>query len=259
MFEDNSFMGFSDYTLEENYFEESPNYFYKGDDLLMKEIKEEDINKNLYNKELENIKTRPSLNNNFQNTLFLNDNEENKEKEKLSQTPINEDENSENLPVIKNLGRKRKNSNKKGIHNKYSEDNIIRKIKSNLLKILLKFINNFIYKEYEGNIGKGIFQKKLLKMNQKQILDSKDNKNFLVKNLGLIFSNDISGKYSSGELEFNKNLIKELLNEYDEKKRKKFTNLFDLTFLDCLLHFRGDKKIELLQGLETLEDICKKL
>ena len=198
------------------------------------------------------------MNENLQTQNNLNENLENKEKKVLSQTPKNEVEKTENLPKKIALGRKRKNSNEKGIHNKYSEDNILRKIKSNLLNILYHFINMFIYEIYEGNIGKGIFKKQLLKMNQRQILDSKNNKDFLNKKLKYIFSENISEKYTYFPLEFNKNLIQELLNEYDEEKRKNLENLFDLTFLDCLLHFRGDKKIDILQGLESLEDLCQK-
>ena len=48
-------------------------------------------------------------------------------------------------------GRKTKNSIEKGIHNKYTSDNIIRKCKSVLLKILSNLINNrikdFYYKD----------------------------------------------------------------------------------------------------------------
>ena len=253
----NIFYDYSEDSFVINSFEDSYNIFSK-DDLFQKVIEEEDSFKISNNIKIENLKTKPSLNENLQTPKNLKENLENKEKNELSQTPKNEVEKTENLPKKIALGRKRKNSNEKGIHNKYSEDNIIRKIKSNLLNILYNFINMFIYEIYEGNIGKGIFKKQLLKMNQRQIIDSKNNKVFLNKKLKHIFSDNICEKYTYFPLEFNKNLIEELLNELDGEKRKKLKNLFDLTFLDCLLHFRGDKKIEILQGLESLEDLCQK-
>ena len=76
------------------------------------------------------------------------------------------------------LGRKKKYSKEKGKHNKYSEDNIIRKIKSTLLSCLSNLINSQIYRIYNGNIGKGILIKELKKMNQNQIKIVKEIKNF---------------------------------------------------------------------------------
>jgi len=156
------------------------------------------------------------------------------------------------------LGRKKKGSNETGNHNKYSEDNVIKKIKAHLLTILYKFINDVIKKVYNGNIGHGIFQKQLLKINQNQVIVSKNNKQFLNKTLKDIFSEDISTKYSTHSLSHNKELIKNLLNETDEEKRIKLNKLFNLTFIECLRHFRGSEFIEELRGLDSLESVLKK-
>ena len=43
-----------------------------------------------------------------------------------------------------------------------------------------------------------------------------------------------------------------------KKKRKFFNNLFNLTFLECLKHFRGDYNISELEGLNELNEIKKK-
>ena len=168
----------------------------------------------------------------------------------------------EKIPNIKDngkkLGRKRKNSKEIGKHNKYSEDNILRKIKSMLLSYVFNFINLTINKLYEGNTKKGIFQKELKKINQSQILDTKKNKEFLYKTLKDIFSVNISTKYSFYTNDYNINLIRELLNENDYEKRTHFKNLFSLTFLDCLMHFRGNKYYEELKGLEFLNKYREK-
>ena len=52
---------------------------------------------------------------------------------------ITEKENISKTRTKKALGRKRKNSEEKGIHNKYCEDNILRKIKSTNLFHLINF------------------------------------------------------------------------------------------------------------------------
>ena len=46
-----------------------------------------------------------------------------------------------------------------------------------------------------------------------------------------------------------------LINDNDEEKRIYFNNLFNLTFIQCLKHFIGEKKIDLLDGLKCFEDI----
>ena len=115
-----------------------------------------------------------------------------------------------------------------------------------------------INKIYQGNIGHGIFQKQLLKINQNQVVISKNNKQFLNKTLKDIFSDKISTKYSTFSVSHNRELINNLLNEADEEKRIKLNKLFNLTFIDCLKHFRGSEVIEELHGLDYLESVLKK-
>ena len=156
-------------------------------------------------------------------------------------------------------GRKRKNSGKKGVHNKYSQDNILRRIKCNVLLNLLNYINDKIVKIYKNKIGKGIFEKQLKKLGQKNIMSSKLVKNieFLHKNLKDIFSENISSRYSYYNYDHNKRLIEVLLNEKNLEIRNYFEKLFSLTFLECLFHFRGDKYFEELEGIESLDSLCR--
>ena len=95
-------------------------------------------------------------------------------------------------------------------------------------------------------------------MKQSQIVNGKNDKKFLKKSLKEIFSDDISSKYTMHPVDHNKNLIENLLNEVDYDKRKIFENLFSLTFIDCLNHFRGSENFDVLQGIEKLDDVCKK-
>lgn len=152
------------------------------------------------------------------------------------------------------LGRKRKNSINKGLHTKFSSDNIIRKIKSHLIKFLLNEINIEINKTYNGKFSKDIYKKYLLKINQDEILKS-GNKAFLNQTLEVIFSNNISSIYKKNyQSSHNKKIISDLINEKDEQKRKKFSDLFKLTFLDCLKHFRESDYHKELEGLTTLKN-----
>ncbi len=155
--------------------------------------------------------------------------------------------------------KKNKKSSKKNISDcKYYEDNIIRKIKFIIISLLSSYINSIINKVYKDNIGKGIFKKELLRMNYNGIMDSKLDTEFIKKKLKDIFSNIISTKYIYHSPDHNKIIIEQILSENNIEKRKIFENLFSLTFLECIMHIRGTKYYKELEGLESLDDICKK-
>ena len=175
-----------------------------------------------------------------------------KEREKiLSKRPFKEK---------KDLGRKKKEYEGLGLHNKFSDDNIIRKVKNAILQNTRIFINSKIKTIYEYKNNKFSKRKELLKMKKSQPISSRVdyNKNFLEKNLGEIFSDNISSKYIQYPSSHNKKLIESLINDEDEQKRKIFNEIFNLTFLDCLNHFRGSKIIEELKGLNNLEEYLKR-
>lgn len=97
-------------------------------------------------------------------------------------------------------------------------------------------------------------------MNQKQKANANVifNREFLYKSLKDIFSENISTKYTILPLNYNKILIEQLMNEHDKYKRLYFQNLFNLTFIQCLNHFRGKEIINELIGLTKLEEIKEK-
>ena len=144
-----------------------------------------------------------------------------------------------------------------GEHNKFSDDNLRRKVKHLVLKNVFDFINEKIKSMY-SNINKGIFTKQLLTINQKQISDATIlfNKKFLEKPLKDIFSVEISKRYTNYLESHNKNLINFLMNEEeDENKRVYFNNLFNLKFIECLEHFRGTADYIHLEGMKTFDEI----
>ena len=165
----------------------------------------------------------------------------------------------------KALGRKRKKDifeeSDDGEHTKYSEDNMIRKIKVYLIKAILDIINSKIQeikKEIDLRVtieGKEYKVIKLLNINQKQIKDTSVSGNIklLEDKLSDIFSVDIAGNYDKYPKCFNKYVIKKLLYEINNTK---IIEIFEKTFLDCLKYYRKDQNVILndefscLKGLE---------
>ena len=157
------------------------------------------------------------------------------------------------------IGRKTKRNEGFGEHNKFSDDNLIRKCKHIVLDSVFVFINQKIIENYSNNEDKDFLKTKLLfKNGQNQVEKSKAeyNKLFLNKTLETIFSENISTKYSRYSPTHNKDLIEDLLNDKDEKKRKIFQGIFKLTFLDCLKCFRGSIFLEELSGMNTFYNYC---
>ena len=157
------------------------------------------------------------------------------------------------------LGRKKKAYEGLGEHNKFSNDNIIRKVKHVILHNIMLFINKKIKSLYSYDDEKIIKEKQLFKLKQNQPMSSRIdyNKDFLEKTLGKIFSEDISSKYSCHSSTHNKKLIESLINDKDEKKRNIFINIFNLTLLNWLKKIRENEKIVELDEINDLEDYLK--
>ena len=136
----------------------------------------------------------------------------------------------------------------------YIPDIFVKKIKMLILKKSYDFINEKLIKIFNNNIGKGICIKQLLPINKFVLYHSsvEEDKEFLNKKLKDIFSS-ISNKFTSVLNTKNKNLIDDLINL--EEHGKYFSELFELSFLDCLEHIRGTKNSELLDDLPNIDNI----
>ena len=101
----------------------------------------------------------------------------------------------------------------------------------------MKFLNYKIKILYSGNIGNGVLRKELQTINQSQNSDTTINFNklFIKKKLREIFSENISGRFTNLPPDHNKKLIIQLI--------------------QCLEHFRGDKKLDVLEGLKFFNNI----
>ena len=156
-------------------------------------------------------------------------------------------------------GRKRKGENydiNNDEHDKFSDDNVRRRVKRIIFTHLLKYINKQIQIKYNGEIGKGILKKELYVLNQAQIINSSAsfNQALLNKTLYDIFSDKISSRITNYPEDHNKVIIEGLLNEKDTEKSLYFKNLFNLTFSDCLEYLSGAKHFEQLNGLELFSE-----
>ena len=166
---------------------------------------------------------------------------------------------------IKVIGRKKKNSVEIGLHNKFSQDNLIRRFKYFFFQKLKDFTNEQISDIYLGNIGHGIFSKKLLEVENSKINNNSVSFNLelLYKTISELFSCRLNRKYSLYNEDHNINLINQLKNEKDIDKLQKINKLFENSFLNCLEHLRGTKNYEGLEGLENkyneiLDELSKK-
>jgi hypothetical protein len=156
-------------------------------------------------------------------------------------------------------GRKTIRSGEEGLHNKYSDDNLLRKCKHLIINSLMEFINDTIRRIYKENIGQGILIKKFFTMKQEQKKNTyiDYNKNFLNKELGDIFSEDICGRYTNFLPDHNKNLVNYLKNENNQKISELFTKIFNLTFKDVLNHINGKEEILEINGLKDIDTILE--
>ena len=171
-------------------------------------------------------------------------------------------QNNKNPPAPKTtnnfLGRKKKNSGEIGLHNKYSENNRVRKFKVIMKDALLDLINSKI----KENINLTLFigQKEfvvdgLLNISQKQIISTNvmDNRQLLDKTIREIFSDEIAQNFRRYPKNYNKIVIDKI---YEIENEEKIIPILDMKFIDCIKYFRkepnymDDERFFCLKGLE---------
>ena len=153
----------------------------------------------------------------------------------------------------KKIKRPKKPKKERKPHTKFSYDNLKRECKHLVIENVMDFINEKINIVYDGNIGDGLFKKQLMKLNQEQKKNStvEFNQIFLTKTLKEILSQNITKRIKFYKEDHNKVLINKLI----EEKKDEFESLFNLTFIDCLEHFIGNKKIKELEGLTLFSEL----
>ena len=166
----------------------------------------------------------------------------------------------------KKRGRKNNNDRSDSKHNKESQDNIIKKIKSKLFECILKFINDLLNVILKNNINNYIHDKVqkeekerlIKKIDYKKIVDDtkrKNNLNFLKMPLKDLFSNNISSKYKTKSRNLNKEIINELL--IKEKDNDIIMFILNMTFGDWLDLFLYKKEFNDFKDLKMENDKIK--
>ena len=160
----------------------------------------------------------------------------------------------------KGKGRIKKNTIYVGKHNKFSEDNIIRKIKGKFLEKCRLYIND-LYKKHLLKKNQGLKKEKVLlqRLNPKVSRKIKKNLNleWLQSKLYQVFSENVSEKCSSYDKNYNKSQIKELFNKNEATE---VITIFKSSVREMFHKYTNNEEIDGLKTLkDDLEEIKKKM
>lgn len=149
------------------------------------------------------------------------------------------------------VGRLKKNTKVRfsSVHTKFSEDNIIRKIKANFVEKFMNYIN-WEYRCYLKSINHKRFSKLLQRIApfESRKIKKEDNLKWFSSKLKDIYSSDISMKCCLYSSDYNKRKIETL---YKDNKAKKIIEILEKNVRDMYECYKNDYKKE---GLETLKD-----
>ena len=233
------------YQLCSNDYDNAESEIIKSNNPFEFKIIFEDINREKEYHHINNVSTINPLNinnnaehNNISSMITTN---ENKIVEPFSKAPLFPncyiDVNKKNKifeisKVNKRLGRLKKNSAISGKHSKLAEDNIIRKIKRRFIENLRIYINKE-YKNYRTKMNKSTNRKNWLKKVDPKFsctIKRNDNLKWFNSKVFEIFSDNLSLKYSSQNLNSNKRKIQRILAINESNSLKDILN----TTIDAL-------------------------
>lgn len=192
-------------------------------------------------------------NNEEENEEGQNEKKENEDKIKndeikqnnINSISYNKNNDAEKKSEKNKLGRKTKRSGELGKHNKYSLDNMIRKVKSRFIDSAFNYIN----KQFKNK------QLILLKIIGNQGKEVNRNKNiiWLQKTMKDVFYEDITKKTYNSNKNYNREIIDKI---YFENEEKKVIDLLNLSIVEFLGLYCSEKKID---GMWQLDDVINKM
>ena len=154
----------------------------------------------------------------------------------------------------KNKGRIKKNTNFIGKHDKFSEDNIIRKFKGRFIEKCRIYINKeykrFLSNKNETKNIKILLQRISPKLSKK--IKKEDNLKWLNSKLYKVFSEKVSVKCSLYDPDYNKKEIQKL---YKENEAKNIINILERSVKEMLNAFIQNK----IPGIDSLNGDIKEL
>lgn len=155
------------------------------------------------------------------------------------------------------------NNNNEKYHDKYTNDNILRKVKHLLIESCFIFVNDIFKNTFKSNISKKTpkYENLLIKIDHKLIKEVKIdiNRDISKQTIKWILTYDKCPKFTNYDDDHNEKLIEKCLNECNEENRKKLELLLNLTFSDFLDFYCG-KTTEynnILVGLITFDQYCE--
>ena len=234
--------------------EKDDKHIYNQNYIINQKIEDEKEYLKIFPNNIENDSINQSLNDLSMENLYFQQRSNNQENMSISLKEELSDLNqksytSKNENDIKNeyIGKKRETKN-----NTYSPDKMRKRVRIIALKAIIYFINEKI-KSFYKNIGKGLLEKQFKDIDKTNLSHSNVgyDKIFLEYKLKEIFSWNISSKITTLLKEHNKNLLGQLINS--ELAGDYFTELFEMTFSQCLEHIQGKKYYEILNGLMNFE------
>ena len=160
------------------------------------------------------------------------------------------------IKINKKIGRIKSNSTLKGVHNKLSQDNIIRKIKGRFHEKLRLYINTE-YRKYffkkNKNSAKIINWLKKINPKVSRKIKKEENLKWFKSKIYEIFSENVSLRYSLYSPNSNKKKIERLISVNEAKNVIDILNTDIETFYDKYIN---DEKIE---GFKTLKNDIEEL
>ena len=151
--------------------------------------------------------------------------------------------------------------NTKDCHDKYSNDNLEKKIKRLSIYSSFNFINDVFKKIYKGYPTKKKLDYHLLKLKHEIIKETKVefNRGLLEKTMKWILTSQQSSKYKNYDKYQNQNLLEKSLLEGSEEDKRKLELLLNMKYIEYLDFYRGNKPEyeEIFKGLVTFEQYCK--
>ena len=193
---------------------------------------------------------------------YISDLEENKNNKKTKSKFItkkqNINRNNKNkifkIKKVLKLGRIKKNSSKKGKHDKFQKDNIIRRFKVFLMRNIFNYINkSFIINTNKDENNRVNVLQRISSFNSKSI-SKQDNIKWLNSKIKDVFSENLK-KFICFDLDYNKKLINKVI---QEGKEKKTIFILNKTIKEIWIAYINDDKNNDFIGFETIKyDITK--
>ena len=153
------------------------------------------------------------------------------------------------------LGRPKKNTFKKGKHDKFQKDNVIRRFKAQFVQNIYNFINfSFICNSNHINSKPINILQKICACDTKSISKS-DNLKWFNSKIKDIFSQKVSTKFVCYESNYNFNLIKNL---YENNVEKRVIQILEKTVKEMWNVYINDDKDNDFPGFNTIKYDIKK-